>query len=220
MAQAPCGLRILFRVALHALCRRFLPLGVFRLVGIGAQETAAHAASQRPAVQIQHILAQAGLRERAGTIVRHRVDRGCCRAEFRYDVQRVTGRQDAQRQIPEIGLQALTRARAVAAQAILVLVDRRVDHRDAVHRADPDDVVLRKAQGGRRRQGGNAAGGMRVVAGDAEGLVVAGHNRPSHLPREPRIEAGRGYRDLNYLLLKAQRLAVTKTQFLVLQKAA
>ena len=30
---------------------------------------------------------------------------------------------------------------------------------------------------------------------------------------------GRGYRDLNYLLLKAQRLAATKTQFLVLQKA-
>ena len=29
-----------------------------------------------------------------------------------------------------------------------------------------------------------------------------------------------GYRDLNYLLLKAQRLAATKTQFLVLKKAA
>lgn len=34
------------------------------------------------------------------------------------------------------------------------------------------------------------------------------------------LRRGRGYRDLNYLLLKAQRLAVTKTQFLVLQKAA
>lgn len=31
---------------------------------------------------------------------------------------------------------------------------------------------------------------------------------------------GRGYRAMNYLLLKAQRLAVTKTQFLVLKKAA
>jgi transposase len=31
---------------------------------------------------------------------------------------------------------------------------------------------------------------------------------------------GRGYRDLNYLLLKAQRMAATKTQFIVLQKAA
>jgi len=29
----------------------------------------------------------------------------------------------------------------------------------------------------------------------------------------------RGYRDLDYLLLKAERLAVTKTQFIVLQKA-
>jgi transposase len=31
---------------------------------------------------------------------------------------------------------------------------------------------------------------------------------------------GRGYRDLNYLLLKAQRLAATKTEFVALQKAA
>jgi len=34
------------------------------------------------------------------------------------------------------------------------------------------------------------------------------------------LRRGRGYRNLNYLLLKAQRLAVTKTQFLVLRKAA
>jgi hypothetical protein len=34
------------------------------------------------------------------------------------------------------------------------------------------------------------------------------------------LRRGRGYRDLNYLLLKAQRLAATKTQFLVFQKVA
>jgi len=34
------------------------------------------------------------------------------------------------------------------------------------------------------------------------------------------LRRGRGYRDLNYLLLKAQRLAATKAQFIVLQKAA
>ena len=34
------------------------------------------------------------------------------------------------------------------------------------------------------------------------------------------LRRGRGYRDLTYLLLKAQRLAATKTEFLVLQKAA
>jgi transposase len=34
------------------------------------------------------------------------------------------------------------------------------------------------------------------------------------------LRRGRGYRDLNYLLLKAQRLEATKTQFIVLQKAA
>jgi hypothetical protein len=30
---------------------------------------------------------------------------------------------------------------------------------------------------------------------------------------------GRGYGDMNYLLLKAQRLAATKAEFVVLQKA-
>ena len=34
------------------------------------------------------------------------------------------------------------------------------------------------------------------------------------------LRRGRGYRDLNYLLLKAQRLAFTKTEFITLQKAA
>jgi len=34
------------------------------------------------------------------------------------------------------------------------------------------------------------------------------------------LRRGRGYRDMNSLLLKAQRLAATKTQFFVLRKAA
>ena len=34
------------------------------------------------------------------------------------------------------------------------------------------------------------------------------------------LRRGRGYRNLDYLLLEAQRLAATKTQFLALQKAA
>ena len=34
------------------------------------------------------------------------------------------------------------------------------------------------------------------------------------------LRRGRGYRDLNYLLLKAQRLAATKTEFVAFKKAA
>jgi transposase len=34
------------------------------------------------------------------------------------------------------------------------------------------------------------------------------------------LRRGRGYRDMNYLLLKAQRLAFTKTEFITFQKAA
>jgi transposase len=34
------------------------------------------------------------------------------------------------------------------------------------------------------------------------------------------LRRGRGYKNLGYLLLKAQRMAVTKTEFIILQKAA
>jgi transposase len=34
------------------------------------------------------------------------------------------------------------------------------------------------------------------------------------------LRRGRGYRDLDYLLLKAQRLTATKTEFVAFQKAA
>jgi len=34
------------------------------------------------------------------------------------------------------------------------------------------------------------------------------------------LRRGRGYRDFDYLLLKAQRLAATKTEFVAFQKAA
>jgi transposase len=34
------------------------------------------------------------------------------------------------------------------------------------------------------------------------------------------LRRGRGYKNLRYLLLKAQRMAATKTEFLVLRKAA
>jgi transposase len=47
------------------------------------------------------------------------------------------------------------------------------------------------------------------------GVMKAVNGNIKALPRR-----GRGYRDMNYLLLKAQRLAATKTESLVLQKAA
>ena len=34
------------------------------------------------------------------------------------------------------------------------------------------------------------------------------------------LRRGRGYRDLDYLLLKAQRMAASKTEFVAFQKAA
>jgi len=47
------------------------------------------------------------------------------------------------------------------------------------------------------------------------GVVKAIHGNIKALLRR-----GRGYRDLDYLLLKGQRLAATKTEFVAFQKAA
>ena len=47
------------------------------------------------------------------------------------------------------------------------------------------------------------------------GVVEAIHGNIKALLRR-----GRGYRDLDYLLLQAQRLAATKTEFVAFQKAA
>ena len=38
--------------------------------------------------------------------------------------------------------------------------------------------------------------------------------------RNPCLRRGRGYKNLRYLLLKAQRMAATKTEFVVFRKAA
>ena len=53
------------------------------------------------------------------------------------------------------------------------------------------------------------------------GGVVGGQKRPVLSYGETQLlRRGQGYRDRNYLLLKAQRLAATKTQFMALQTAA
>jgi hypothetical protein len=47
------------------------------------------------------------------------------------------------------------------------------------------------------------------------GVVEAINGNIKNLTRR-----GRGYKNLRYLLLKAQRMAATKTEFIVLRKAA
>ena len=65
---------------------------VVAIVAVGAQDSGAHAAPQRPAIKIQHVRTEAGLRERAAAIVEHRMTRGGKRAEFRNNIQTVAGR--------------------------------------------------------------------------------------------------------------------------------
>ena len=52
-----------------------------------------------------------------------------------------------------------------------------------------------------------------IAALDAESAEVLGNIKAL-------LRRGHAYRDLKYLLLKAQRLAVTKTEFIALEKAA
>jgi hypothetical protein len=54
-----------------------------------------------------------------------------------------------------------------------------------------------------------------LVANAKQGVVEAINGNIKALLRR-----GRGYRDLDYLLLKAQRMAATKTEFVAFQKAA
>jgi hypothetical protein len=46
------------------------------------------------------------------------------------------------------------------------------------------------------------------------------HGRDPHGNIKALLRRGRGYKNLEYLLLKAQRLAATRTEFIAIRKAA
>src|ERR1039458_2348290 len=107
------------------------------------QTPAEDARSQRTgrprSILIQLVQQDAGLRQGAGSIVGHRVARRSRGSEFRNDVQRIRRGHSAPRRVPVNDQPLLARARAVAAQTILKLIDRRSKDRDAIQRADPTD---------------------------------------------------------------------------------
>lgn len=81
--------------------------------------------------------------------------------------------------------------------------------------------VLGVARDRRRKDGSRCAaqppGGHSELLQDEnpQGVVEAVNGNIKALLRR-----GRGYRDLNHLLLKAQRLAATKTEFVAFRRAA
>ena len=73
---------------------------------------------------------------------------------------------------PKTGLETFPGAIAVTAQAILILINRRVHNRDTIGRADAGHAVLRNAYGRSRREGGNLLRGVPVVAIGASGVPI------------------------------------------------
>ncbi len=104
------------------------------------------------AVQVQHVGQQAGLRERAAAGMHDGMAGGGRDGKLRDQVQRIARRNRAHREVSINRLHLLARAGAVAAQAVLILIDGGRKHGDSVGGADARDVLLRDADQRRRRK--------------------------------------------------------------------
>ena len=72
----------------------------------------------------------------------------------------------------------------MAAQAVLILIDRGVEHSDAIGGADPRDALLRDANQWRRGKDANRHGAVRIVAVHTGGVtIVVGYRRLSLIVR-------------------------------------
>lgn len=116
---------------------------VVAVVAIGAENLSSHKPPLRDAVQIQHVVSQTGLRQRAAANVRHRMAGSRGQTELRDQIQGVTRGNSPYGKIAEGGgVDGLARAAAVAPEAIFILIERRVLYRNPIGRADSLDSVL------------------------------------------------------------------------------
>lgn len=117
---------------------------VVAVVAIGAEDARSHHARRRRSILIQQVQQEAGLRQGTGSIMSHRVARRCRRSEFRNNVQRIWCRCHSRWRIPVDDQPLLARARAVAAQTIFILIDRRSKNGDTIQCADSGNTRLRR----------------------------------------------------------------------------
>lgn len=98
---------------------------VVAVVAIGAEDLRAHGASLCCAVEVEHVGQQAGLWKRAAAGVHHRMAGSSGGSKLRNEVERIAGRYRPHGKVSIDRLHLLARAAAVAAKAVVVLVDGR-----------------------------------------------------------------------------------------------
>ncbi len=92
--------------------------------------------------------------------------------KLRNHVQRIARRNRAHREVSINRQHLLAGAGAVAAQAVLILIDGGRKHADSVAGADARDILLRDADQRRRRKYPDRLGPMCIVAVHAGGMTV------------------------------------------------
>jgi len=145
---------------------------VVTVMAIAAEDLSAHGAPLADAIKIHHILAQAGLRKWAAAGMGDGVARGRVLTELRDDIQGIGGGNRPDRQVPKNGTADLPGAGAMAAQAILILIDRGINNRHSVGRADASYIGLRDANQRRRGKACDPLVSMPAVAVRAGGVPV------------------------------------------------
>lgn len=92
--------------------------------------------------------------------------------ELRNDIQRIGRRHYSNGRVSIDNQPLLSRACAMAAQAVLILIDRRSQHRHSIERADSTYTCLGRTQRRRRSKLYCLVRGMRIVAIDAGSVTV------------------------------------------------
>src|SRR5579863_6231365 len=111
-------------------------------MAIRAKNLGAHCTALGDAVQIQYVCQETGLRKRAAPSMHHWMAGDGGNSKLRDHVQRIARRDRAHREVPIDWKHLLRRAGAMAAEAVLILINGGRQHTDSVAGVDAGDVLL------------------------------------------------------------------------------
>ncbi len=145
---------------------------VVAVMAIAAEDAGPGGARGCDSILIELVDEQAGLRQGTRPVVRDGMARGRNGCELGNHIQRVGRRDNSRRRVSIEDQPLFTGAGAVAAQTILILVDRWRQHSDAIQGADAGHARLRGAQRWWSGELRRLVRSVRVVAIDARGVPV------------------------------------------------